>query len=124
MSLTGGRSNGGEEGEVSSAGREEKLGFGIFLVTSSVALFRWLSSWALQNESQMCCCLLKVRSITISVSRGRLFSSPPSLSHPIYWKLLFFFHQCSCFILYCSLHSLFLLSVAPSCHQSTQFLRR
>lgn len=76
MSLTGGRSNGGEEGEVSSAGREEKLGFGIFLVTSSVALFRWLSSWALQNESQMCCCLLKVRSITISVSRGRLFSPP------------------------------------------------
>lgn len=102
MSLTGGRSNGGEEGEVSSAGWEEKLGFGIFLVTSSVALFRWLSSWALQNESQMCCCLLKVRSITISVSRGRLFF-PPSLSHPIYWKLLFFF-SISVHVLFSTVH--------------------
>lgn len=92
-----------------------------FLVTPSVALFRWLSSWALQNESQMCCCLMKVSSITISVSRGRLF--PPCF-------LILYIGNCYFFsinvhVLFSTVHCalFFLLSVAPSCHHSTLFLR-
>lgn len=48
----------------------------------------------------------------------------PLLSHPIYWQLLFFFP--SMFMFYSLLFivlSFFLLSVAPSCHHSTLFLR-
>lgn len=47
----------------------------------------------------------------------------PLLSHPIYWQLLFF--SINVHVLFSTVHCalFFLLSVAPSCHHSTLFLR-